>query len=265
MGVGLELRQARERRGVSLQEIANSTKISLRVLQAIESDDEARLPAKVFTRSFVKTYAAQVGLEPDATMRRYLEQLEPPDTPETIGGVQGPPVNTVQKEAPLSSPGRVLQGRFGTAAVLLLAGITAVTLALTNSRDVRSNEGRPTARVVSTAGVGGAGVPQPAAVGTSGTSPATAPADGLHLAIAPTARCWVRAVAADRLVFAALLEPGDRRTVDAASDVTLRVGDPAAFAFSINGKPARIAGRPRQPMTVHVTTDNFARFLIPSS
>src|SRR4051812_7114610 len=109
MDVGLELRQARERRGVSLQELANSTKISVRVLQAIESADLTRLPAKVFPRSFVKTYAAQVGLEPDGTMRRYLEQLEPPATPDTIGGGPEPPVNTVQKEATVPSRGKVLQ------------------------------------------------------------------------------------------------------------------------------------------------------------
>src|SRR3954467_9300222 len=78
MDVGIELRAARERRGLSLGHISHTTKISLPVLQAIEAADERRLPAKVFTRSFVKTYAALVGLDPDETTRRYLEQLTPP-------------------------------------------------------------------------------------------------------------------------------------------------------------------------------------------
>ena len=41
-------------------------------------------------------------------------------------------------------------------------------------------------------------------------------------------------------LFAGLLNPGERRSVDATSQVTLRIGDPAACAFTINGKPARL-------------------------
>src|SRR5690349_22561581 len=84
MDVGLELRQARERRGLSLQQLSHTTKISPRVLQAIEAADEDRLPAPVFTRSFVKTYAKEVSLDPDDTMRRYFEQLMPPAPVDTV-------------------------------------------------------------------------------------------------------------------------------------------------------------------------------------
>ena len=78
MDVGLELRQARERRGLSLQRLSSTTKISPRVLQAIETCDERQLPAWVFTHSFVKCYATEVGLDPEDTVHRYLDQFAQP-------------------------------------------------------------------------------------------------------------------------------------------------------------------------------------------
>jgi hypothetical protein len=93
--------------------------------------------------------------------------------------------------------------------------------------------------------------------GTPGGSPGT-----LHLAIAPTGPCWVQATVNDQVVFAKLFQPGDRRTVDAPSDVTLRVGDPAVFAFSINGKPARVPGVAGKAVTVHLKNENYSQFLV---
>lgn len=251
MDVGFELRHARERAGITLQQISRTTKISLRVLQAIEASDESRLPAPVFTRSFVKTYAAEVGLEPDEIARRFLEQFAPPQVPEVV-------------EPPRETVGRVLGGalldRFGTAAVLFLVALAAFMLALWNSRHPASPDTPPAAAaVVSAAGTAPAATSQAAPVGTSGT--ARAPAATLHLAIAPTGPCWVQATLADKPVFRRLMNRGDRQEIDAPSDVTLRVGDPAACAFSINGAPARIPGAPGQAVTVHLTKGNYQTFL----
>jgi hypothetical protein len=58
-----------------------------------------------------------------------------------------------------------------------------------------------------------------------------------------------------------MLTAGDRRTIDTPSEVTLRIGDPATFAFTINGRPARIAGAPAQAVTVRITRDNYTQFL----
>src|SRR5688500_6935751 len=79
MDVGFELRQARERRGITLHELSNITKISPRVLKAIETCDESGLPATVYTRAFVKTYVKETGLDPEDTVRRYVVQFDPPE------------------------------------------------------------------------------------------------------------------------------------------------------------------------------------------
>ena len=73
--------------------------------------------------------------------------------------------------------------------------------------------------------------------------------------------CWVQATVGGETVFATLLNAGDRRTVDATSDVTLRVGDPAVFGLSIDGMPARIPGEPGRAVTVRITRDNLRQFL----
>lgn len=262
MDVGLELRQARERRGMSLQQISNNTKISLRVLQAIEASDEARLPARVFTRSFVRSYATEVGLDPESTMRRYVEQIEPPQAPPTASIDQAapePPRAAPQDAHTAASKGRILRGRFGTAAVILLTGTTGILLAGREARHEQSGETpRPLSRSVNAAAPIPAGT-APAPVGTSGAA-AESP-NVLHLAIAPTGPCWVQAKVGGESVFGTLLAAGDRKTVDTPSDVTLRVGDPATFAFSINGKPARVPGTAGQAVTVRVTKENFRQFL----
>ena len=57
---GEELRLAREARGISLREISEQTRISMRYLEAIESNDYKRLPGGIFNRSFIKAYAKYV-------------------------------------------------------------------------------------------------------------------------------------------------------------------------------------------------------------
>jgi len=77
---GGKLRQARERRGISLRQIAVSTKISVAALEALERNDISKLPGGIFSRSFVRSYAIEVGLDPDETVNDFLErfQAEPP-------------------------------------------------------------------------------------------------------------------------------------------------------------------------------------------
>ena len=61
--IGEQLRLAREGRGIPLREISDQTRISVRYLEAIESNDYDRLPGGVFTRSFIKAYARCVGYD----------------------------------------------------------------------------------------------------------------------------------------------------------------------------------------------------------
>jgi cytoskeletal protein RodZ len=245
-----------------LQQLSRTTKISPRVLQVLESSDESRLPARVFTRSFVRSYAVEVGLDPDDIVRRYLEQLE--DVPPAVPVEPGEPDThhvAAPSEAPVRPPARVLHGRFGTATVLTIVAVAIVVLAATRDRGAPRAAAAAAApqHAVATAGFAPASAAPVTPVGTGGSAPAAI--DALHIVLAPTGPCWVQATVGENRLFGGLLNAGDRRPIDAPSEVTLRVGDPAAFAFTINGKPARIAGVAGQAVTIRITRDNYAQFL----
>jgi cytoskeletal protein RodZ len=80
---GGRLREAREAKGISLREIAGRTKISVAALEALERNDVSKLPGGIFSRSIVKAYAIEVGLDADRTVQEFLDRFddEPPPAP----------------------------------------------------------------------------------------------------------------------------------------------------------------------------------------
>src|SRR3979490_80155 len=80
---GGKRREARERRGVSLRQIANSTKIAVSVLEALERNDISRLPGGIFGRAFVRSFATEVGLDPEVTIQEFMTQF--PQDSVTVG------------------------------------------------------------------------------------------------------------------------------------------------------------------------------------
>ncbi len=74
--LGEFLRSERERRGLSIEQVASATKISQRVLYALESDHYSDLPALPFVRGFVKNYAKFIGLDGNQVLSRYRAFLE---------------------------------------------------------------------------------------------------------------------------------------------------------------------------------------------
>src|SRR5713226_8014194 len=71
--LGARLRQRREKEQIALTTIAEQTKIKLSLLEALERDDVSHWPAGIFRRSFIRSYAHAIGLEPDVVVREFLE------------------------------------------------------------------------------------------------------------------------------------------------------------------------------------------------
>ena len=69
---GEQLRLAREARGITLRHISDQTRISIRYLEAIEADDYKSLPGGIFNRSFIKSYAKQIGFDEKEALEGYL-------------------------------------------------------------------------------------------------------------------------------------------------------------------------------------------------
>jgi len=72
---GATLREARESRGLTLRVIADTTRISVRALEALERNDISRLPGGIFSRSFVRAYALEVGLDPEQMIAEFITRF----------------------------------------------------------------------------------------------------------------------------------------------------------------------------------------------
>src|SRR5260370_25182682 len=114
LSFGEELRRERVIRDISLEEISQSTKISVRLLRALEESDVQKLPAPTFTRGFIRAYARHLGIDPEEKVNAYLADLadDAPDAPST------------KKARPRS---RFWRGRRSTAGTIVCA-VTAVLL-----------------------------------------------------------------------------------------------------------------------------------------
>lgn len=73
---GKELRSERESRGIELDTISDSSKISGRYLAALEQDRFEQLPGGVFNKGIVRSYARVVGLDEDIWVNRYMEAYQ---------------------------------------------------------------------------------------------------------------------------------------------------------------------------------------------
>ena len=103
--LGEELRRRREERGTSLTDISEATRIGTRFLKAIESDSFSILPGGIFTRSFIRAYAKQVGMNEDEAISLYQQQVTGPTAePQPLQADQRgrtvPAVETVRQVTP---------------------------------------------------------------------------------------------------------------------------------------------------------------------
>lgn len=74
--LGEYLRKEREKRNITLEQIASSTKINIRLLQALEADHYRDLPALPFVRGFITAYARALGLDVQAILTHYQPYLK---------------------------------------------------------------------------------------------------------------------------------------------------------------------------------------------
>jgi hypothetical protein len=96
-------------------------------------------------------------------------------------------------------------------------------------------------------------------VGTSGSLPATG--QPMVMEMRPVGPCWVDATVDGEHTVARLMNAGDVETVRVHEDLTLRVGDPAAFAFTIDGAAGRPLGVEGHPVTVRINRANYQSLL----
>ena len=142
--LGAYLKRERERRGLALRTISESTKVSVALLEGLEADDISRWPGGIFRRAFVRSYAGCVGLDPDDVVRRFERQHQPPEPVDPASHPFGAVLNTPEPGAapairstttpPVSVPPLRRTRMVGTAADLTVAVVLAFGSAAAGSR-----------------------------------------------------------------------------------------------------------------------------------
>lgn len=241
--LGQELKRAREDRGVSLHEIAASTHIGVRFLQAIETDVYDILPGGVFNRAFVRKFARQVGYDEEQALKLYEEQLE-------IQGIEP------QKRYELGVEDFENKGSSGSGLLFsLLAFVILVVGAYVAY--VLLNQGEPDSRLGANAGGTPIPVisptPEPTGSATPSGSPtpspepsptpAPLPGDAMRLQLtASGGQCWISMIVDEGNTQQVLLNEGDKREFAVNEKVIFNsLGNYPAVRMTINGRPVNFA------------------------
>lgn len=217
------LRRERELRGVDLRDVAEATKISIRFLQALESDRVDILPGGIFPRAFVRQYASHLGLDPERMVAEFLY---------AHGAAVPPP------RAPSARPAPRLPWKWAVAGAGLLA------LAAFFWRHVH-REPTPTASEPPQVFLPPTSFPADRVYPPPTTAGSKEDHDGAGLILALSARqnCWV-AVQADGIrVMDRIMSEGETETLNAKSEIVLSVGNAGGIQFQLNGRPGVSLGR----------------------
>jgi len=146
---GEELKRERELRDISLKEISEATKISIRFLEALEQNNFEVLPGGVFNRGFIRAYARFIGVDSEEMVNAYLHEVAVRESRQSSQG-KGPqrvaaPGGASAEASPSSSPGSRPSSRPASRPVPILssrAGIPPETGFSARSGQQQAGDGR---------------------------------------------------------------------------------------------------------------------------
>jgi len=230
---GEELRRERLIRSVSLEEISAATKISVRLLTALEASDVRKLPAPVFTRGFIRAYARHLGLDMDEMVNAYLADVAPDRSKEAA-----------PRKGRMRS--RFLRGRRGAAGsiVVVVAAVLLVSgLIVRPERRAApaASAPRPVAPVTfKNVAVSPAPAPAPASNPAAGEQPppeaSPAPTSGVRLVLEFDQDSWTEVSADGQRIFSGLIRRGTRREFDAREGFRLSFGNAGGVRVTLDGR-----------------------------
>jgi cytoskeleton protein RodZ len=284
--LGQQLREAREARGLSIEDVAQGTRIRVAYIRALEDERFADLPAPVYVRGFLRNYATFLGLDAEELIGALEQQsgsFQPPH--------RRPPqqISTPVWRGP--NP-RALAGAL--VLVLLVAFIafifrqyseftasrstsvfaaapspTPVTLAATaipfpTVTPIPTLPPSPTAltTAATTTATGAAAVAKPTAAPTAVPVRATATAAPpppsptpkptptqaapVVLSLRASSDSWLRVTVDGQIAFEGTLLPGTTKTWDGTKFITVRYGNAGGVSATVNGQAEGVVGQPGQ-------------------
>ena len=273
--VGENLKNEREARDISLREVAEYTKISARFLQAIEEERLEILPGGIFNKSFVRHYAAYLGLDEQQTVAEYFEEVVQDQE------VGNPLEAASPKDEMLQPTGGNLRSIFAAIVLgIIVVGIAYAIYRLTDREAVSASPDaasaapdRPSSgtgsRAEAVTGTPSGVAAQPLLKKTpaltaaieetrqgraSRREPAAAP---LLLEVASLRTVWLSVTADGDLQWEGILEPQQSHRVQANEIIQIHVGNAGGLALTLNGNPLPSAGDDGEVKRLTISVDGF--------
>jgi len=267
---GDRLRREREMRGITLEEITESTKISRRHLEALEGEHFDQLPGGVFNKGFVRAYARFLGIDGDQAVADYAaashEQPEPEDKfPLEIHQEHKSDLNPRRSHLPLVFAIAALVG------VLVGYAFWVKSRPHTNESAAGSTQPAPASAAATTAPPVNVPtvptVPTPAAAQApqaSETTAASSPSQPAQAApekpvkpekafvVQVTAKedSWVSIVADGKSVMERVLTAEKKKKIKAGKTLVLRTGNAGGIEVTFNGVSLGSLGNENEPRTL---------------
>lgn len=229
--IGSTLREARVRRKLTLQQVAEDTKIRVKYLQALENEDFDLIPAPAYVKGFLRTYATYLGIDPQIILDEYRLRFVP--------GVEIDPF------AGASALGKMRRRRrHSSLAFIAVAAILVLALLYILGVGQGSQSPNPPTPAV---GILTSTSPTATTATSSSSasvtpSPSTSPFSGTLLRVsAVNGPCWVEARlnnAAGTVVYMGTLAQGQTKVLRAKGALFVRLGDPSVVRITLgHGSP----------------------------
>lgn len=254
--LGSQLRQLREKKMLSIDQIAARTMIQPRLLMAIESGNGSILPEPVYVRGFLKRYADALGLNGAEFVSSF--PLEP-DMRAINPSWQESPAAQLRPIHLYVAYAALIAAAIGGLSYLLSRSPAPAPSAVKSSPALTTpTPTSPSPRPAAIASPG-ATSPQPV-VSPSAASPSPSPditGKPIRVNVALTSRSWLRVVVDGKTDFEGILEQGTQRTWTATRELKVRAGDAGAVMVTYNDdapKPMGKAGSVQQVIFSPPTT-----------
>jgi cytoskeleton protein RodZ len=239
------LRLARDQKGLSLRQVADLTKLSVRAIELVEKDSLSRLPQGIYRRSIVRAVAREVGLNPDQVLNEFAA-LHPDDLPAT------PTVAVVEAKATTSFSKVVA---LVSAVLPVVAGIIYITLPMTRAMISAPPKQSAQQRRAVRAEV----IP----VGGFSDAPVAAPRPvPVVVTLTISSRCQLRVLADGNEIVGRTMEQGETLPIELGDELVLLGDNASAVQFSINGQAGRLLGEPGDVLSARIGRDDYQDFLV---
>lgn len=230
------LRRQREMREIGLREIADTTKISFRYLEAMEADRFDLLPAPIFAKGFLRAYAKYVGLSPDEVVNHYLAVHTPKDA-----AVPGDGGQVRSKPRTIDPSGSTMRPSWSYGSLLALAGLVLLILVAVAAYfgDHRREEA-PASGQTPPITAPPVAAPPPAET----VPPLPAPNSPLEVSLDFSKDCWIEVMVDGKKKVSELRVQGEALQLDAQRSVSLTLGNATAVSIHVNGLPLELDRKP---------------------